>query len=347
MIANIEKDYGSFSKDTELLTPYGWLNITKVTYWTRVAQYHLDGTITFTIPKMLGRVYVEKAIRLFNKQCHFDQLIGRGQVVPYVAIPEPKVNVKIVRAKIDSVEKTPHHSHVRYLHTGIYNNYSSKILTFGERLKIAFQADGYLDYRGKQHDRIKFEFSKTHKIHRFEWLLREAGIECRPAQYETNMVYYRFRSPVGCYEKEFNWIDLSTVSLQWCRDFIEEVSHWDASILDKEYLYRRYYNTRKHAIDQVQAIATLAGYKTHVGTEIFENTNQKTKYTLSVNGGTKCITGDKNIKQFIDYNTYMYQVMTASGFLVIRRNNAVSISGCGFYNLEKSTTVREHCIDLI
>ena len=335
------KGFGSLSRDTELLTPKGWMNITEVTMETLVAQYSIDGFITFAKPVCLNTKLTQKAIQLYNKGGHYNQIVAPHQIIPYVYLTKKAIKLKISKAETLKTNSTR-----RYLNTGIVSSKSNKGLTSREKLQIVFQADGFFGYRGKKNDAINFSFSRDRKIDRFNSILKEAKIDYT-VRYYGDKTHYYFKAPKDCYDKNFDWVDLSTVSLQWCRDFIEEVSHWDSHIFERPHFYCQYANIKKIAIDRVQAVATLAGYRTCSSIQYDESNTQNTCYRLSILGNSKSIKGDVLVKNLIDYNDYMYQVITETGFLIIRRNNCVSICGCRNYLYGEDSVLRLYCNDLV
>ena len=103
MLEVIEKGLGSFSKDTELLTPKGWINITEVTKETLVAQYTIDGFITFANPILLKTTWTPKAIRLYSKVGNFDQLVGCYHTIPYIYTTDKRNKVQTTKTVIGRV----------------------------------------------------------------------------------------------------------------------------------------------------------------------------------------------------------------------------------------------------
>jgi len=84
MAEKIRLGYGALSSDTELLTPTGWTNIAKVTKETLVAQYWVGGQITFGYPTFIRVEKIEKAVHIYNKLNHYNQLVGIYHAIPYI-----------------------------------------------------------------------------------------------------------------------------------------------------------------------------------------------------------------------------------------------------------------------
>jgi len=343
MAEKIRLGYGALSNDTELLTPTGWLTISKVTKETLVAQYSIDGYINFTHPNYIRLEKPEKAIRIYNKQTHYDQLVGVDHAVPYIYTYSNTL-------KVTPANKMTHDRKRKYLHTGILIGGSITELSPLDRLRIAFQADGSINYSGKDSDYIQFRFVKGRKIERLKALLRATNVvDYKTCLDKDGQTRFNFSASPGFYEKDFSWVDLTHVSQSWCLDFIEELSLWDSWIQKSERFSCVYYNNRKLAVDRVQAVATLAGYKTCLSVRPRDNPNWQTSYRLNIFGGSKSIGGDALIAEITDYNDLMYGVRVDTNMLVMRRNGGVSITGCRNHDsaLLKDQVINVDCGHLI
>lgn len=118
--------------------------------------------------------------------------------------------------------------------------------------------------------------------------------------------YLNSKIPDICINDAFNKLfELDNVSVSWCKDVIEEVLIWN----------EKYYSScLEKNVDFVQAVATLAGYKTNkTPTQLFIYKNEIKEQPVE--------------KTEIDYNGYVYGVEVPTGFIVIRRNGKVSITG--------------------
>jgi len=342
MAEKIRLGYGALSNDTELLTPTGWLTISKVTKETLVAQYSIDGYINFTRPNYIRLEKPEKAIHIYNKQGHYDQLVGIDHAVPYIYTPTSEFKVMPANRVTRNWER-------KYLHTGTLVSGSITALSPVDRLRIAFQADGSINYSGKDSDYIVFRFAKERKIERLHSLLKATNIDYKTCLDKDGQTRFNFSASPGFYEKDFSWLDLTHVSQSWCLEFIEELSHWDSTIRESEHFSCGYWNNRKLAIDRVQAVATLAGYKTCLSVQTYDNPNWQISYRLNINSGSKSTQGSNLITEIIDYNDLMYGVRVDTNMLVMRRNDAVSITGCRKHDsaLLKDQVINVDCGHLV
>jgi len=340
MTEKIRLGYGALSSDTELLTPIGWINIKDVTEETLVAQYSIDGYINFTRPNYIRVEKPEKAIHIYNKRGHYNQLVGIDHAVPYVCMYTNSL-------KVMPANRITRNYHRKYPHTGILLGGSITELSPLDRLRIAFQADGNIERRFITSDYIRFKFAKERKIERLHSLLKTANIDYKTYLLKCGETQFSFSASPGFYEKDFSWLDLTNVSQSWCLDFIEELSHWDSTIRESEHFRCEYSNIRKLAIDRVQAVATLTGYKTCLSIVPYDNPDWQTSYILSINSRSKSTQGDNLIAEIINHNDVMYSVRVDTNMLIMRRNDAVSITGCGNMLLLKDPVINTDCGHLV
>lgn len=337
----VRDGYGALSKDIELLTPTGWLNIRKVTKETLVAQYWIDGQITFGYPTFIRVEKVQKAVHIHNKLGYYDQLVGIYHAIPYICLYTNNV-------KVTSASNITRNNRRKYFSTGVLHNEQNVLLSSTERLKIAFQADGTVNRRGIKSDRIGFGFTKRRKIDYFYALMNHTNTTYRNYICEDGRIYFYFYSLPNTYDKNFDWIDLSKVNAKWCQDFIHELSQWDATVYQKKYLHCVYTNTNKLAIDRAQAIASLAGYRTCMAVNIRDK-KWKPAYVLSILAGRKNISGDSLTVTTVEYSDSMYTITMPSNMLLIRHNNAVTVTGCGNCDLRlpKDQIIRTNCWHMV
>jgi len=312
---------GSLASDTEVLTPTGWLNIAKVTGDTLVAQYLVQdkiGYITFVHPVKLTKGMVDKAYSLSTNKRHVDQLVNSLHGIIYVSDLD-KLVVKPVS------QSALHHSKI--INAGLLYNDSDRELSLEEQLRIAIQADGTIARQSARSDGIRFKLKKDRKLDRIKTLLDNLGISYNTFPSNTDgCTFYTFLTTPGYYEKDFDWIDLTDKGHMWCTQFVKEVGQWDSTNYGKNKI--QYFNNRKIAVDRVQAVAISAGFRTCLSARNRVGTNWNTQYTLSITDkrGTLSEVIDKKI---VDYNVIMYRVVVPTRMIVIRRNDAVSITACG------------------
>ena len=133
---------------------------------------------------------------------------------------------------------------------------SIDFLTDIERLKIAFQADG--SFCTGRSSSIRFSFSKPRKIERLRSILHKVGCTFKEYNLKDGKVEFNIRLEASEFSKTFNWVDFENVSSVWAKDFLQELSDWDASVRN-EWGFK-FDTTTKEVIDVVELVAIAAGY---------------------------------------------------------------------------------------
>jgi hypothetical protein len=213
-------------------------------------------------------------------------------------------------------------------------------LSAEDMLRIAIQADGtnlkWKDKGGNVWLRGKeggfshaFGLTKQRKKDRLENILKELNLEySKEPVAESDEIIYKVKYNHDFDYKELDWIDLTDKSLQWCREFINEASKWDGYQNTVKESFG-YCSTNKRAIDKVQAIAILGGYRTSIQTrkdtrkESYKDCYKLTFLDKDLNPA--CHGLEKTT--ISDYKGMVYCVTVPSGVIVTRYNNDTFIAG--------------------
>lgn len=195
-------------------------------------------------------------------------------------------------------------------------------LTNIERLRIAFQADGRKD---KENRKIRFHFSKERKIERLISLLTSENIEFTN-KLKTNYNSYEitFDYDERIKHSNFDWVNLSNVSVEWCSQFIEELQYWDGN---KTKNHIKFSSIDYSVIEKVMAIAAIAGYKTSLSIRE-ESNNRQTLYSLVIFQNTIYKSGDAlKTKTYPVENEKVYCCIVPEGRIVVNYNGYTSVCG--------------------
>lgn len=257
---------------TEILTEKGFVSLRTVVeegkagQGIKVAQYDEQGFITFVEP----RGYIKKDFKGSLVQCRTDKSVSLTVTPDHDNITRSKTTGEIRKTKaLDmSLSST---SELPCAGRGLGEcTYLSDI----ERFAVVYQADGTAQKvgDGSRGGTVghRFSFSKTGKIRRFEQLLANLGWEFtvrnvaasgnRAARQEF---YVKVPQAVSeQMDKDFAWIDVSKIHVNWVKEFIEELSYWDSYLGHGDRSCVQYINTNKAASDKVQAVAALGGFST-------------------------------------------------------------------------------------
>lgn len=334
---NIEKELigasvpACYDNKTEILTNKGWKLFKDLDKTETVAQYNSDGTIEFVLPTEYFKDRYKGKLIGFSKKKGYNYID---------AVVTP--NHKMIRKKEDGTIDFFEAGDFSYQNRNGYSGRNSLIvsgkiknsisgLSACDKLKIAFQADGSFpshkeDYTGEKGKGfpIRFSLKKKRKKERLESLLIEAGFSYTINQYDNG--YYSFWiNTTEPFVKDLSWVDLSSMSIEQCVDFINELQYWDGSIKNNCIVYT---STNKSCIDIIQGICAISGYKTKYS-EYIDNRgdyNRKLLYTLTIEH--KEYVGGRNIvRELVDYDDYVYCVSVPSKKIVVRRNNVVLVCG--------------------
>lgn len=210
-----------------------------------------------------------------------------------------------------------------------------------ERICIALQADGSVNYQRKDNGNYVFSWraSKERKKKQMKQLAAICPFRLweRPETTRPNYLCYQIESPVNCKDfwECFNLHEMSSVKAQ---QFIDELVKWDGwEGVRHNTPGRCWYTTNPSNRDFVQAVATLAGIGTHVtsshrksrawndGREL-KSTNYKECWNIEFLK-RNYRTMQTMAKSSVPYNDKVYCITVPSHYFVARQKNEVFITG--------------------
>ena len=304
----------SYSRDTEVLTPNGWLTVDKVTTETEIAQVDEHRMLSFIRPTAVHSHEQEYCYHIHDTLGRVDLIVteGHGMVVDNVGV--------LTKERADTVVYKQGVKH----HVSAKTSAQSHKLNYMERLAIAYQADGHT--RNYKKYGYSFSLKKERKINRLKEILNYLGweySEYKDGNKGNRGFYVKTLRPLL---KDFSWVDLDCKSVEWCQEFIEELSYWDAT---RRTLTRfKFDTTNKQVADIVQAIAVMAGYNCLLSKFVdTRKDSYKDIYSLSIRTNYQPVDGQCIKKERISFTdtTYCFEVPT--GMLLVRRNGAVAVCG--------------------
>lgn len=324
-----------FSDDTEILTTKGFKFLKDIGFKDEVAQYNLETkNITFINPtNIIKKQYT-------GKMHHYDGL-GMDMLVT------PKHDIITIhptsrkRTKNKS-ENGTWSGNYRYPVSGFLQGGIKEELTPEERMLISLQADGTVfgcTPSGRECGRrdVSWNIYKKRKIERLESLLNSTGLPYKKKKRKGGGTVFSLRLPDWIDNdsiKNFGWVDISKVTVNYVEQFIEELSYWDCNRGKNSVIY---YNTNEAAIDKVQSLATLGGYLAYKS--INRTAEQSLKVSLPQGGSpAKSKTSfrlslrerDERVypkRKEVEYDGYVYCVSVPEQNIVTKRNGSVAIQG--------------------
>ena len=191
-----------------------------------------------------------------------------------------------------------------------------------ERLKIAFQADGSYLTRGHG---IRFSFSKQRKIDRLKDILALVGVKYKIYNLSDGKFEFNVHIDESIMQKNFGWVTTSDLCGNWSREFIEELSYWDATRRSEHRF--KFDTTNPGVMADVELIALAAGYGIYITSR---EDNRKDcfsdVYTAHILKSNK-LGGQSVHKKTVDYDGVVYSVQVPTGMLLVKRNGGSLVSG--------------------
>lgn len=209
-------------------------------------------------------------------------------------------------------------------------------LTSYDRLKIAFQADGNVkeDVDGSRLGYIphRFAFKKLRKVERLKQILHSCGLEFEEtidAKADGDYFVIYVKGLTSKLSKTFDWVDLSEISSNWCKEFLNEVVEWDGTKSEENRYY--YFNTNKEAFNIAHSIAVMAGVtlSKRIKPETRSENHNDGEVLSWRNDEYQSIDGQsiRNNLSKIAYDDNVYCVTVPSGMIVTRFDGCTAISG--------------------
>jgi nicotinic acid phosphoribosyltransferase len=312
-----------YDQETQIYTSQGWKYFSELDGNSEVAQVTDSEEFNFVKPtKLVYEKYAGKMVHFYDSVGKLDLLVTPNHRMVY------KQNGKL---KVEEASKSIVGNWGRdFLRSVPYAGGDNIGLSPRERLAIAFQADGsYYDYNKSA---VRFSFAKQRKIDRLLSILEDCDLEYKIYALSKNPKYPHHGDRVEIsiridpkeLTKDFNWVPQVT-SAPWSRDFIEELSYWDATRRSDSRF--KIDTTNKAVADVVERVALFAGY----GCKLSSQTDSRKEhfsdvYTLHILK-RNTVGGQSIKKEEVDYDGYIGCVQVPSGRVLVRRNGANLISG--------------------
>ncbi|ARQ95897.1 ribonucleotide-diphosphate reductase alpha subunit [Staphylococcus phage qdsa001] len=323
---------GCYDDKTEILTENGYellSNVVSRKDGTKIAQVTDNDEIEFVEPTdYMEFVPEDNELVHFKDSKNIDLLVTKNHNMVFKYRTKrtnketgKRESVLVPEYRNRLAEDMPLHRDVYLAHSSFAKE--GRGLTFKERLLVALQADGSIIK--KYPKSLKFRFSKERKKDRLLWILDGLGVEYTYNVDKDNNhnIYVNMGEELP---KEFSkWVNLQNVTQQWAYDFIDELSHWDASRrTDKSFIYM---SVVEHNVDIVQAIASMVGYKSRKSVDLREREpNKATMYKIYLSEGQ--LFGGSNVTvETVQYKGKVYCVEVPTHKLVVRRKGHTLVCG--------------------
>lgn len=334
VMANVE----CYSEDTEVLTPLGWKNIIDLKIGDPVYQYNLDDS---SLTETRVRDTINKPYNGIMYQ--FGDISNRCLVTPNHEMVARRLRsgtwqldkVKAKDLKLHPAIKLPKTTYIK-----TEDRLIDKLSDF-DRIAIAIQADGTRaigynmvgekTYRGSNGGyTYQLRFKRLRKIKRIKELLNSSGIEYNQYTLGDGVTeLFNVVFPSDKNYKDFSWVDLGNKTANWCKEFVEELFHWDGSAKQ-----RAYFSSKKENVDFCQHVGILAGYHTTVGhTDDYRTGQNKIKYRVLFSKRPQLWRYPIDmLKKEINYSGRVSCITVDSGAIMTRLNGRTFIAGNCIHN---------------
>ena len=156
----------SFSRDTEVLTPNGWVPVDQVTKETYISQVNSDLTTTFVKPEAIHPHEQTHCYHIYDKIGRVDLIVTEGHGMIY------EEDGKLWKERADTIKYYQGRKH----HVSAATSLVDYVDFLPEhQLAIAYQADGHT--RNYKEYGYTFSFKKERKQQRLKEILSNCGYE--------------------------------------------------------------------------------------------------------------------------------------------------------------------------
>jgi len=319
-------DIGCLDKDTEFLSPSGWVKISEYG-GGEVLQYNpTTDEASFVVPQRYVVQPSEGFYHLWHKD-GMDQMLSSGHKVLFWHGYKSRGYKPKVYATKELVEK--HRSLGKGLQGGIKTTFklSNPDLDMTDailRVIVMVSADGHIRKQGT----TELHFRKERKIIRAQELLNQAGINYELTVGVDGSTYIYFRDYRVTKDLSIFWAS----SEAQLRIIAEECLHWDGTVGEHE----AFSATCKQNADLIQYAFTVAGARTGIHCHSYEGKDwNSTWWVYKTKNEYVGLTKNEAINFVSSQDGKEYCFTVPSGYFVARRNNKIFITGnCGMCSLD-------------
>ena len=327
-------DIGCLDKDSEILTPNGWIKISNYNGEEILIYDKASGKAFFEVPYLYLKdkcdefyyFHTTKGLNQMLSKEHkmliFEGYKNRGYIQKtYLAEEFYEKIINRKKADYYSVKTT-----FDWDCNGI--DISDDIL----RLLIMESADGHLEIRTNGDCYTELHFRKERKILRAKELLNKCNISYKETIGTDGTTYIYFK------DNRINTKDLRSLygaSKHQLEIVADEVFYWDGTI-DKKRNHKNYCTTVKTNADVIQWVFACLGIRAGIyAVNDKKHPHYSTHYLVYPTKNEYVSFGENKPEKIKSEDGYKYCFTTSTGFFVMRRNNCISITGnCGMLTIK-------------
>lgn len=329
---------GCVDCDTEYFNGERWVKISDYKDGDMVLQYNIDGTAALVKPLKYHKYKCDNLTLMTNATNSINQCLSDEHNVVYVTSKGNIYKQNFRQFKSAGGRQCWIIPHFRYEGKGV--DWTDNEIKLG----LAISAEGHLfEHRLNKRHRVRVNLKHQYKKDELEYLLNACGIEYEKKKYCPKDL--AFDTYLFYWDKAFkvfplDWYNMSTTQLELVKS---NVTKWDGRVAKGR--GGTYSTTKKQNADFIQFCITSLGYRCSIS-EDDRKFRKNTVYNLHFSKNNSMIRCYKGGFEFSDYKTldgYKYCFSVPSGMLVLRRDNAINITG----NSAKSTLLNQIAINAV
>lgn len=291
-----------FTKDAEVLTPCGWIPIYKAySKPIEIATYEESGQIKWEVPSDWFCAMNRGSVVSISGQ-YFQQT-----VTPDHKMPVFNNGILGARPAKDLLNKTYGAVPICGILQGGYEYPLS-------RIRAMAWADGTIE--PAYHNSVRVSVKKDRKAERIRKLASESGLRLWEGQ-SGGMYHFRL---YGVHEKALDWS-----MIHWNQTsraaFLDELLEWDGHRAS-----RRVFNTDLEGMKIIQTLAHLSGMRASIFNHGMPRGNEKQCYVLTLKANPMADYESMDVCES-QYYDYVYCPTVSTGWILIRENGKISVSG--------------------
>ena len=329
---------GCVDCDTEFFNGTRWKKISEYKETDYVMQYNSDGTTSLVKPDMYHKIPCSELTLMTNKTGSINQCLSDEHKLVYIT---SKGN--LYKQDFCSFKKNGGHQCQIIPHF----SYSGKGIDWTDdeiKLALAVSAEGYLwEKRKNIRHRVRINLKHNYKKKELEKLLDLCNIQYEKKKYNPHDLEYD--TYLFYWDKSFKVFPLEWYGMSK-RQFMlvkENITIWDGNVQIGR--GGTYSTTKKENADFIQFCVTSLNHRCSI--KIDNRNFRKNKvYILHFSknhSNIRCYPQGLTFEPYKTKDGFKYCFSVPSGMLVLRRNNAINITG----NSAKSTLLNQIAINAV
>ena len=329
---------GCVDCDTEFFNGTRWKKISEYKETDYVMQYNIDGTTSLVKPDMYHKIPCSELTLMTNKTGSINQCLSDEHKLVYIT---SKGN--LYKHDFCSFKKNGGHQCQIIPHF----SYSGKGIDWTDdeiKLALAVSAEGYIwEKRKNIRHRVRINLKHNYKKKELEKLLDLCNIQYEKKKYNPHDL--EFDTYLFYWDKSFKVFPLEWYGMSK-RQFMlvkENITIWDGNVQIGR--GGTYSTTKKENADFIQFCVTSLNHRCSI--KIDNRNFRKNKvYILHFSknhSNIRCYPQGLTFEPYKTKDGFKYCFSVPSGMLVLRRNNAINITG----NSAKSTLLNQIAINAV